>query len=306
MLGPDVGAAKTILQASANAVATVTNYAQATLTAVPRIDNPPDWYAPIGADLVAAQGRAKGWIGAICPAVTTGLPNSISSFNDLFQSSTRQILALQDAIVADGGTPSADQRSSVDTLIGALSSAFAAQQANTNVIGQEVTGYSSAIKADQDKLGTDLGTVSARFASGGDWIQQITTAIGETFLQATQLGPCSAIVMIDMNISLKIGGINADPTVITLVLAKAIVENQLTNAPVAEAAVQAIVDFWGSLAAKAQAVASDLKNAADNRYIAILSEIDFKVAQTQWQQLADFAATLTNPSDPNPNGPDGP
>ena len=253
MLGPDVTSASASLQAGVTAVSVVTNYAQASLTAVPRVSQPPDWFAPIAKDLLTAQGHAQGWIKTICPAVSSGLPKGIASFNHLFQSSARQIIAAQDAILAAGGTPTAAQRAQVGSLIDALATALAAQQSSLAVIG-------------------------------------------ENFLQSTQLGPCTAIVMIDMNISLLIGGVNADPTVVTLVLAQAIVQNQLTNAPAAEQAVQAIVDFWGTLAAKTKAVATDLSNAADNQYLTILSQIDIKVAQTQWQQLADFAATLNHPA----------
>ena len=296
MLGPDVTAASASLQAGVTAVSVVTNYAQASLTAVPRVSQPPDWFAPIAKDLLTAQGHAQGWIKTICPAVSSGLPKGIASFNHLFQSSARQIIAAQDAILAAGGTPTAAQRAQVGGLIDALATALAAQQSSLAVIGNELTTYSSAIKADQDRFGADLAMVSERFANSGDWIKQLTAVIGENFLQSTQLGPCTAIVMIDMNISLLIGGVNADPTVVTLVLAQAIVQNQLTNAPAAEQAVQAIVDFWGTLAAKTKAVATDLSNAADNQYLTILSQIDIKVAQTQWQQLADFAATLNHPA----------
>lgn len=292
MLAPDPSTTEQALQSNAAAATAATNYAQATLTAVPPIRNAPDWFAPIQSDLTTAQTHARQWLITICPGVTGRVPQGIVDFAAVFRAKSASLLQIQQAIFSAGGSPTAEQRANVDTLLGGLSSAIATQQSAVALLQSQIAAYSTAIKSDQDALANDLGNVSARFASGGNWVQQLTATIGESFLQTTALGPCTAIVQIDMNISLQIGGIMADPTVIALVFAKAILENQLANAPLAEQAVQAMVDTWGTVKAKADAVAADLHDAQDSAYLAILSQIDLETAATQWQQLADYASKL--------------
>ena len=292
MLAPDLTRTQASLQANADAASAATNYAQAAVTAVPRVADPPDWFAPIQADLTTAQAHAQNWITSICPAVTTGVPQGVIDFNATFQTQSGQILQIQQDIDGAGGQPTAAQRSSVNSLLQALTGAFAGQAANISTLQGDIIGYAANIKSDQDALQVDLGTVSNRFTNGGTWIQQLTAAIGDNFLNSTVLGPCTSIVEIDINISLKVGGVQSDPTLITLIFAKAVLENQIANSEASQQAVQAILDTWTTLKVKAEAVINDLKDAQDSAYLAILSQIDLQTAQTQWQQLSDFAAGL--------------
>lgn len=292
MLNPDVSKTQAALQANANAAASLTNYAQATITAVPRVPNPPGWFAPMQADLATAQGHAQGWLQNICPAVTGGVPQSVVDFNGTFQSKSQQILDIQAAIDSGGGQPTALQRSMVSTLLADLSQAFARRSAAVTALQGDIKSYSTNVKNDQDALQADLATVSNRFVSGHTWVQQLTAAIGENFLDTQVLGPCTSIVQIDINVSLQVGGVPADPTLILLVFAKSILENQIDNSQAAQQAIQAVLDAWTTLKVKADAVAADLKDAEDSEYLAVLSQIDLETAQTQWQQLSDFASGL--------------
>jgi hypothetical protein len=169
---------------------------------------------------------------------------------------------------------------------------MAAQASALKSLQNGIKAYSSDIKADQDRLARDLGDVGRRFVDGGTWVQALTTAIGDDFLEDSALGPCCAIVEIRMDVSFKAGGIQSDPSLITLVFAKAILENQTGNAEAAEQAVQGVLDGWTTLMAKTAAVVSDLNDAGKDQYLNVLAQADLQTAKTQWRQLADFASTL--------------
>ena len=294
MLIPDLNKTTECLKLSASTASTVTNYAQATLTAIPKLQNPPSWFAPIQNNLTTAQGHAHNWLKNICPAVTANLPRSIINFSQTFQSTSEEILGIQQAIESAGGQPSPQQRAAVGALFDDLAVALGDQEKAVASIQTDIKGHSSDVKTDQDRLASDLGAVSERFVNGSVWIQEMTAAIGDDFLDCSVLGPCIAIAEINLNISLKVGGIGSDPSLFTLVFAKAILKNQIDNSQAAQRAIQGVLDNWTTLKVKNEAVISDLKDAQDSQYINILSQIDLKTAQAQWRQLADFASGLTN------------
>ncbi len=292
MLTPDLETTKKNLNNNAGAASEVTKYAQATISAVPKLQNPPDWFVPIQGHLATAQGHAKNWLRNICPSVTANVPQGIVDFNASFQSKSNGILAILQEIQSAGGQPSEQQRTNVAALFGDLTTAIAGQETALGSLQQQIKAYSTEIKADQDTLADDLGTVSARFVNAQVWIQQLNAAIGEHFLDGSVLGPCIAIVEIDMNVSFKVGGVGSDPSLVTLVFAKAILENQTGNSQAAQQALQSVLDTWTTLKVKNEAVISDLKDAEDAQYINVLAQVDLETAQAQWQQLADFASCL--------------
>jgi hypothetical protein len=295
MLTPDVTQTEGYLRSSVSAASTVTNYAQAAITAVPTIPNPPDWFVPIQNDLTTAQGHANNWLQQICAAVTANVPGGIIDFNEKFQSKSQQILDIQQAVEGEG-QPTAQQRQNVGSLLKDLSTAIVEQKSAIDSLQKSIKTYFGQVQGDQNNLGADLGTVSERFVRGHVWVEQLTAAIGEGFLDSSMLGPCIAIVEININVSLKIGGVGADPTLITLIFAKAILDNQISNSQVTQQAIQNVLDTWTTLKVKNEAVISDLKDAQDSQYVEILSQVDLETGQTQWQQLADFATSLVNPA----------
>ncbi len=292
MLSPDLEVTKQYLRTNDSAASTATKYAQATISSVPTLKNPPDWFAPIQSHLTVSQNHAKNWLREICPNVTNSVPQGIVDFSSSFQNTSGQMLNILQEIQSSGGQPSSQQRIAVSALFNDLNTIINKQETVLDSLQGEIKAYSANIKTDQDDLAEDLGIISAKFANSQIWIQQLTAAISENFLDCTALGPCAAIVEIDMNISLKVEGIGSDPSLITLVFAKAILENQTGNSQMAQQAVQSVLDTWTTLKAKNEAVISDFNDAQDSQYINILIQVDLETAQTQWQQLADFASGL--------------
>ena len=291
MLVPDLAQTERQLTATAAAATAVTDDAQAAITLVPVVPNPPAWFAPIQSDLATAKGHARVWPAAICPLVTTGIPRGLREFNAAFQPSSERVLAIQQEIEA-AGAPTAAQRTAVDGLLAGLSASLATQSDGVTSTLARLKAYLADLQADQDALQSDLGTVAERFASGATWIQQLTDALGESFVDSSVLGPCIAIVQIDLDISLKIAGVGADPTVLMLVMAKAILTSQIGNSGSAQLAVESILDTWATLAAKVAAVRADLHDAQADAYLPVLSALDMQTAREQCQQLADFASHL--------------
>jgi hypothetical protein len=290
MLTMDVDQTRARLQTCTAAATTVTKHAQATITAVPRIPNPPDWFGPVAADLKAAQDHAKDWVRRLCPAVNGGIPAGLNDFNDAFQTATGDVLDVLDS-AGDGDALTDAQRTQVESALSDLTAALTSrEQAVTALLG-DVKTYFTTINGDQDKLQADLGMVSAQFADSGKWIQQLDTVFSATFLDGNVLGPCTVIANINVDVTLRLGETGADPAFNTLVIAKAILQNQIGNFAEAQRALGDILDTWTTYRLKIAAVVSDLKDAStDDQYVAILSRLDLKTAQRQWQQLADFAA----------------
>ena len=293
MMFPNLDKTKQYLQSGVSAASAVTNYAQAALTAMPALQHSPAWSAPIQSHIATLQGHATKWLQEICPAVTIGMPRRIVDFNDIFQAKSRQILDIQKAIEAGAGQPTSLQRAIVSSLLSDMASALGDHEAKVALLLTNTRSYSASVNSDQDNLAKDLGAVSARFASGHVWIQELKAALGDTFLNSSVLGPCSSIVEISLDISLKIGGVGADPSLFTLVIAKAILENQIHNSSATELAVENLLDTWTAVKLKVNAVLSDLKNARDSEYLNILSQADVETAQSQWQQLSIFASRLS-------------
>jgi hypothetical protein len=294
MLNPDIEKTKTSLLAGTTAASAATNYAQAAITAVPDLDDPPAWFAPIQKDLDTAQSHAQHWLDAICPAVSVDVPRGIIDFNATFQARTSQILDLMKEIEGGTGQPTAQQCGSIRALFGDLGAAIAAQEASVIRLQTEVRDYSADIKRDQDVLARDLGAVQQRFVDGRIWAQKMTAVLGETFLDSKSLGPCNAIPQINFNISVRVAEVASDPSLVTMVYAKAILEHQINNSRSAQLAVEAVLGGWTTLRVKNEAVIDDLNKAQPSQYVATINELNLRVAQTQWQQLSDFTANLMN------------
>ncbi|MGK7893025.1 MAG: hypothetical protein AB4372_05150 [Xenococcus sp. (in: cyanobacteria)] len=294
LLTPDIIKSQNSLKANRTTANNVTNYAQATVTAIPKIQNPPIWFQPIQQNLTAAQNHGNTWLRNICPAITSGVPQTIIDYNSVFKTKSRQILTVLEEIENKGGTTTSQQKDTVDSLFIDLFNAIGEQEHAISSLQSQIKTYSTEVKGDQDQLAQDLATVSEKFANGKNWIQQLTEDIGETFLESNVLGPCTTIVQIKISISLKVEESGADPSLITLVYAKAILKNQLNNFQATETAIQDILDLWTTLKVKNQAVISDLKDAQDTQYTNILKQVDLKTAQDQWNQLSEFASSLNN------------
>ena len=291
MLNPNLTQAD--LQQALNSATSVTNFAQAIVTAIPSISDPPSWYGPIQADISAAQTRAQNWIDNTCPAVTKTIPGAIIAFNGSFQSATTQLLNLLNEIDNQPGSkPTAAQRSTVSTQINNLISAVETQQKSVEQVRTQVAGYTASTNSDQQKIATDLGAATAKFTNGASAVSQVSAALGENFLDSQQLGPCNVIVNVNFNVSIKVDEVGADPTLVTTIYAKAILENVVNNVQGAQKAVQTVYDAWGILQSKFTAVLTNLNDATDDSYADDFKQLDIQTAQAQWQQLTTYAQGL--------------
>jgi Bacillus haemolytic enterotoxin (HBL) len=275
-----------------SAATSVTNYAQATITAVPRLTDMPDWFAPVQAAIDQTQAHSQNWITAICPAISTGLLQSIVDFSSRFSDSSNSLLAVLDSIESGPGIPTASQKQEVSAMLASLISTISDQQKKAAAVLQQVAGYATTANQDQLSLAAGLNTVVNNLTNGQSSVSQLSTVIGNDFLDSNLLGPCSVIVTVNFDISVKVGALNLNPAIISTVYAKAILENILGNVQSAQKAVQTIVDAWSILQQKYSTVSQLLQDAAGDDYTNDFKQLDFETAQEQWQQLAAYAAGL--------------
>lgn len=290
-IGPELATSRDRITSAATATRTLTDTAQATLTAVPRIENPPSWYQPVATDLATAQSHAHTWLDQLCPLLSA-TPQAVVHLAQGCASELRDVSAVLDAIAQSQSAPTEEQRKSVDQALGAMAGALAEQFSSVGDLEARLAAHHRDLAADQDRLGDDLATIGRRFAQSGAWITQLQSSLGESFLDSSLLGPCTAIVSVDLSITMKITGVDADPTVVTAVVAKAVVDARTVALETAQAAIGDLQDSWASVGAKVGAVRRDLADAADADYLPLLAGIDLATAADQWSQLASFASTL--------------
>ena len=272
---------------------TVTNYAQASITAVPQLQGSESWMPQIEADVTTAQANAQNWLSNICPAISATMPQQIISFNGDFQTASQEILSiLQEINNQPDGLPTADEKNSVNAQLNSLITGLNALQESSNTLLTSIGNFASALNTDQQTLAADLNSVLTQYADGASYVRQISAIIGETFLNSTVLGPCNSIVMVDMNISIKVEQTGCDPDLISIIYIKTILSTQIGNLQASQLSAQLMLDSWNILNKKIAAVITDLGAAADDQYVAFIEQLDIANTQTQWQQLADFAKTL--------------
>ncbi|RYY38758.1 MAG: hypothetical protein EOO08_13155 [Chitinophagaceae bacterium] len=280
------------LQTSRSSAQTLTNYAQATVSAVPDLPGSDDWVAPLQAKIDIARGHAQNWLDNVCPAVTQGTPQGIIQFNTVFQDVARQLQQLDAAI--GGGAPTAAQRQQADSLLQMLVSGSVSQQAAAGARLESVSGYASDLNRDQQSLSDALDVAIGKLTGAAQAIRQVETIIGEQFLDSNVLGPCSVIVMVNMNITVQLAGSGIDQNLIALVFAKTILETQSGNAKSAMQSAQSLHDAWSIIQGQFGSVRSALQDASDDAFAPTFQQLDVTVAAQQWKGLADFAQGQMN------------
>ncbi len=281
------------LKQATSSATNVTNYAQASITAVPVLRKAPDWYVPINDDIRTVQGNSKNWINQMCPLISRQIPLAIIDFNGQFQRSGHNLGNIFGAIKNQPGSkPSIAQRKSVTDLLNDILTQVCTQQKGVTETLSAMRAYVTTIDNNQQMLANDLSIATSKFLNGAKSVVEMTAAIGENFIDNNILGPCNVIVNININISLKVSGLNIDPMLTTIVYAKAILENQVSNMRLSQLAIQNILDAWSITQKKFNLVISDLNDATDDDYASCIKQLDFDIAQKQWQQLADFAQSL--------------
>lgn len=280
------------LQTSRSSAQTLTNYAQATVTAVPDLPGTDDWLPPLQASIDTARAHAQNWLDNVCPAVTQGTPQGIIQFNVLFQEVSRQLQQLDAAI--GGGTPTAGQRQQADSLLQLLVSGSISQQAAAGARLESVSGYNSDLNRDQQALAASLDVAVGKLTGAAQAIRQIDAIIGTNFFDNNVLGPCSVIVTVNMNINVQLYNAGIDQNLISLVFARTILEAQAGNAKSAMQSAQSLHDAWAIVQGQFGTVRSALQDASDDAFAASFQQMDIAVAAQQWKELADFAQGLMN------------
>lgn len=296
-LVPDTSTIERRLNASVSAATAVTNYAQASVTAVPVIHDPPSWYGPCQADLDTAQTHAKYWLETLCPATTSGIPKAIESYGTVFQTEATTILSAIATIEKQKGLkPTPEQRKEVLGGLGTLLAALQKQHAAVAGWQGDLKTYTSDVQSDHDRLAQDVSMAAEKFVEGEKWIQEIQASLSEGFLDSQVLGPCNAIVTIKLDVSIKVTESGANPALFVLLYAKAILTNQADNVGQEGAALGDVLDSWQTLLAKLEAVTQDVKDADDGDLLAVVQQAQLDTARNQWKELSAFAAKLRGTS----------
>jgi hypothetical protein len=116
--------------------------------------------------------------------------------------------------------------------------------------------------------------------------------LSENFIDVqSKLSPCEVIVTMNLNIQVSVDEVGAPQPAIAAVIAQSLVTGLSDNVENAMDPLQIVMDSWGTLQAKIDAVIADLKSVSSD-YVAILRQFDLETAQTQWDQLSQYAAGL--------------
>jgi hypothetical protein len=293
MLNPDVSTTEQHIQLAYDSTVAITNYAQGSITAVPKVLNPPSWFSETQKHIDEMQALSNSWLKEICPDSREAIPFAIADFNDTFASASSKILEVLTQIENQPGEiPTDSQKSSVDEQTAILNKGVDQAIAAVSDLKKQIADFFTKLENSHSTLSNDLDYAAGKFMEGKKWIQELSACIGEHYLTSQVMGPCISIVEIDMNISIKVQEFGANPTIITLVYIQAILKDQTSRQASISDAVENILDLWTTLATKLEAVKKDLDNAEGKDYTDILKQIDFEVAQTQWQQVTDFAKKI--------------
>lgn len=293
MLNPDVAQTEQQIKLAYDSTVAITNYAQGSITAVPKVLNPPSWFEEIQQHIDQMQSNSNQWLKEICPDSREAIPFAIADFNDTFTASSNNILDILTQIEdQQGGIPTAQQKRVIDGEIATLNNGVQQARNTVTALQNQIRAFFNLLVNSHATLANDLDNSAGKFSEGKRWVQELNACIGENYLTAQVMGPCVTIVEIDMNISVKIHEFGADPTIITLVFIQAILKDQTSRQKAISDQVEQILDLWTTLGTKLDAVKTDLDTAEGKDYTDILKQIDFQVAQTQWQQVADFAKKI--------------
>jgi len=281
------------LKAAYDSTSAVTNYAQATITAVPRVTNPPSWFGVMEEHLQTVQEHANNWLKKICPAVTHTVPCSVIQFSQSFDASSAKLLDIIQAIESlPGEGPTDDQRQQVDEILTALLEETRQHGQEVQSLQGQISDFFLQLAADHTTLSDNLNTAQAMIVQGKAGVQKLQAVIGEDFITSEAMGPCHTIVEIKIDITLAVQVSGVDPGLVTLVFAEAILKNMVSNQANVIPAIQNILDLWTTLAVKIGSVITDLQKMKGEDYTSVLKQIDLMVAWDQWKQAADYAAWL--------------
>ncbi|MEH6517820.1 MAG: HBL/NHE enterotoxin family protein [Halioglobus sp.] len=288
-LGPGAcGVSQDTVSGAIMAIQSTTNYAQASITLIPRLAGLPDWYCDIQAAIDTAQSTSQTWVTVICPALSKGLPQRIVKFSADFTDHVNKILAVLAEIGSSG--PTSSQKAAITSGLKALESAAEYQADQALVIRKQLGSYQTQLTEDVSTLGQAVSTLEAHLADGSQYVKKLEQAYGQSFVDVqSQISPCSVIVMLNMDVQVSVSETGAPQEAIAIVVAQTIVGALSENQANSFTPVQVVMDSWGTVQAKISAVISDVE-AAQSDYIAVLKEFDLAAARDQWAELAEYAS----------------
>lgn len=285
-----IGLTSKNIDASRTAAQAVSDYAQASITLVPKLDDMPSWYAPIQTAVTTAQTQSQTWLDSLCPAVSFGVPKEIVSFSNTFESQSAKILNVLNK--AGTGTPTPAEKKAVSDALTAILADTQKFAASAAAVKKQIAAYTTNLVADVNALGTAISTLEEHLTDGNQYVQKLKQIYSANFVDVeNRLTPCNVIVMLDMNISVKVTMTGAPAQAIAIVIAQTLVGAVDHNVKQAMVPLQVVMDSWGTLQAKIEAVINDL-DAVSTDLEGFLKQFDLKAAQKQWRELSDYAAGL--------------
>lgn len=273
-----------------SAASTVAQYAQAIVTAVPKITGLPDWFRPVQSHITAVQSNAQKWMDVICPAVYNSLPRCVTDFNAGFQEIVRDMQNTLQAFDNEGGIPTKEQRWKIDHSLNDLINAIQKQQQVMVDVHRQVKAYAVQTYDNHILLTADIHTVASKCLNGPQLAEKITAITGSNFLNTDVSGNFN--VNIKLEITELIDELNADPLLVATVCTGAMLEQLVLNTRAAQSAVQRIADAWAVLQRKYSVIITGLDDATDEDYRACVVSLELPVAQAQWQKLSTLVSVL--------------
>lgn len=174
-MAPPVEDTQNSLTASTNANFVVTAYVHALLnTTLTQLANQGDWYGPFDASLKIAQEHAQAWVGDLGPHVFATIPQAIVNYSNTFTQVTNDVLGIMNQIQ---GTPTSEQQTQINQLIGALLQELQQQQKTLTGIQTELSTFVADVSGDHTNLLTGQNSAQAEVIADHDLAATISGQI---------------------------------------------------------------------------------------------------------------------------------
>jgi hypothetical protein len=292
VLAPDPAPAQQQLTQHVDAATVVTQYAQALQTLVPAYEDAVT-DAGVRAAVDSAQQHARTWTSGLCASCTATVPSLFVDFAGAFEAQEQAMAADVRALLADPSNETA--RGDLAARLNALLVALAERGSRATAVRGDLQAFQATVQGDHDAIAAELAALQAT-GQGSILVQQAQATLGLSFLQPQQLSPCVAIVQIDEQVSINLTAVAGGPgggDIVAAVLVEALLDALRTHGETAGQALSDLADTWQVLVDKYTSTAADLGRAEGAGVAAVLQEIDLQASAAAWNQLAEFARSVT-------------
>jgi hypothetical protein len=292
VLAPDPAPAQQQLTQHVDAATVVTQYAQAVQTLVPAYEDAVT-DAGVRAAVDSAQQHAQTWTSGLCASCTATVPSLFVDFAGAFEAQELAMAADVRALLADPSDHTA--RDDLAARLNALSVALAERGGSATAVRRDLQAFQATVQTDHDAIAAALAALQAT-GQGSILVQQAQATLGLSFLQPQQLSPCVAIVQIDEQISINLTEVAEGPgggDIVAAVLVEALLDALRTHDETAGQALSDLAATWQVLVDKYTSTAADLGRAEGAGVAAVLQDIDLQASTAAWNQLAEFARSVT-------------